>query len=39
MTMQSDSKGHGLFSKPSAQMAVLSAVIIVMIVVAANYIW
>ena len=39
MTMLSDNKGHGLFNNPWAQMALLTAVVIVLIVLAAHYIW
>ena len=39
MTIQSDSKGHGLLANPWAQIGVLTAVVIVLIVLAAHYVW
>jgi hypothetical protein len=39
MTMQSDSKGHGVSNNPWGQMGLLTAVVIVLIVMAAHYVW
>jgi len=39
MTIQSDNKGHGLFNNPRAQMGLLTVVVIILIVLAAHYIW
>ena len=39
MTMQSDSKGHAVSNNPWGQMGLLTAVVIVLIVMAAHYVW
>ena len=39
MTMQTDNKGHGLIDNMWAQMGLLTAVVLVVIVLAANYLW
>jgi hypothetical protein len=39
MTMQSDHKAHGLLNNPWGQMGLLTAVVIVLIVLAAQYVW
>jgi hypothetical protein len=39
MTMQSDNKGRGLTNNVWAQMAILAIVIIVVIALAAKYLW
>jgi hypothetical protein len=39
MTVQSDNKGHGLIDKSWAQMVLLTAVVIVLIVLSAHYLW
>jgi hypothetical protein len=39
MTMQSDNKGHGLANNFWAQMAILAIVVIVVIALAAKYLW
>ena len=39
MTMQSDNKGHGLANNLWAQMTILAVVAVIVIVLAAQYLW
>ena len=39
MTMQTENKGHGLANNFAAQMALLGAVVIVLIVISWYYVW
>jgi hypothetical protein len=39
MTMQSHDKGYGPFNNPWAQIGLLGAAVILLIVLAAHYVW
>ena len=39
MTMQTDNKAHGLLNNPWGQIGLLTAVVIVLTVLAAHYVW
>ncbi len=39
MSMQSDNKGHGLFNNLGLQMALLAVAAVVLILIAAHYVW